>query len=275
MMNRMPCCHAVRLLTLCASLVLTACGGDKVAEIDGEPLTKAEFDAYLKFKRIDGADEGRRKAALDNLVERKALAAAIVDEDKLDHAAIGAELEDFRLQMLLSRYFEVFLNEAVNDAAVENFYRDNAARWSKKKVRVAHILVRTRPDMAETELQAKQTQAREAWSQLNAGKSFEEIAKRFSEDDLTAKLGGELGWIGEGAVDQGFSEKVFAMQQGQVSEPFKTHYGFHIVKIMEGPATVTDSLEAVRGDIRHELRNAAKEAELKRLLAAVDVERVE
>ncbi len=255
-------------------LALTACGhGDNVAEVDGQAITKTEFDAYLKFKRIDGKADNASKAALDSYVEKKALVAAIMDEDKLDKAALEVELEDFRAQMLLSRYFETFLNEAVTDSAIENFYRDNAARWTKKKVKISHVLVRTRADMKENELQAKLTQAREAYSQLQAGKSFEEVAKRYSEDDLTARNGGDLGWIGEGAVDQAFSAKAFELKQGDISEPFKTHYGFHIIKVVEGPATVTDSLDSVKGDIRYELRSAAKEAELKRLLSNVAVER--
>ena len=63
------------------------------------------------------------------------------------------------------------------------------------------------------------------------------------------------------------------MQQNAISEPFKSHYGFHVIKVLEGPSTVTEPLESVKGDIRYELRNLAKEAELKRLLASVDVER--
>jgi len=262
------------ILSVSVLMWLTACGhGDDVADVDGQAISKAEFEAYLKFKRIDGKVENVSKAALDSYVEKKALVAAILDEDKLDKTAIAVELDDFKAQMLLSRYFETYLNESVTDTAIENFYRDNAARWTKKKVKIAHVLVRTRSDMKENELQAKLTQAREAYSQLQAGKTFEDVAKRYSEDDLTARNGGDLGWIGEGAVDQAFSTKAFEMKQGDVSEPFKTHYGFHIIKVMEGPATVTDSLDSVKGDIRYELRSAAKDAELKRLLANVSVER--
>ncbi|QGX39809.1 peptidylprolyl isomerase [Permianibacter aggregans] len=267
--------HLIRVSIVTAlSLGLFACGGgDHLASVDGEKITQQEFNAYLKLKRIDEKNAERTKAALDNYIERKALAAAIESQESLDAQAIAAELEDFRMQMLLSRYFESYLNNQVTDSAIDNFYRENSERWTKKKVKVAHILIRTRPDLPETELQTKLTLAREAWSQLQAGKSFDEVAKKYSEDDLSAKKGGDLGWITEGAVDATFSSTAFGMQQDAVSEPVKTHYGFHIIKVLEGPATVTEPLESVKGDIRYELRNMAKEAELKRLLASVDVER--
>jgi peptidyl-prolyl cis-trans isomerase C len=56
------------------------------------------------------------------------------------------------------------------------------------------------------------------------------------------------------------------MEPNQISEPFETAFGFHVVKLLEGPVVVKKPFEAVSGDIRYRLRNQAKDAELKRLL---------
>ena len=56
---------------------------------------------------------------------------------------------------------------------------------------------------------------------------------------------------------------------GEISEPIETPFGFHILKVLEGPLVVTQPLDAVKGDIRYQLRNKAKDAELKRLVAQV------
>jgi peptidyl-prolyl cis-trans isomerase C len=56
------------------------------------------------------------------------------------------------------------------------------------------------------------------------------------------------------------------MKAGDVSEPFLTDFGFHIVKVIEAPQDVTKPLNALKGDIRYQLRNQSKKAETKRLL---------
>ena len=79
--------------------------------------------------------------------------------------------------------------------------------------------------------------------------------------------------VKKGAIDPRFSEKIFSMEVDAVSEPFETAFGYHIVKLLEGEVTVKRPLEAVAGDIRYQLRNQAKQAELKRLLSEVKVKK--
>jgi len=261
------------LLILC--LALSACQhdtGKSVASVNGQPVSQEDFDAFLTFKRIAVRGDKQRQQILDQYLQREALAAVIEKEGKLDTALTRAELNEFRKQMLISRYFDQYLRDTVSDAAVRNYYASHADQYQTRKVHVAHILFRTNRTMGKVERQAKLTAAQEAASQLRTGKSFDEVAAAFSEDTVSAKKGGDLGWLKEGAIDPNFSSTVFSMNVGDVSEPFETAFGYHIVKLIEGPLVVKQPFKAVSGDIRYQLRNEAKDAELKRLLSNVKIE---
>lgn len=248
---------------------------ESVATINGTPITEAGFSAYLNFKRIPQQDQERRARALNVLIEREALAQQIEKSEALDQQLVKAELDEFRRQMLISRYFENYLKDAVTDESVANFYATHADRYQSESVHVAHILIRVSPEMGEVERQAKLSTAHEAYSKLQQGQPFDEVAAAYSEDRLSAEKGGDLGWLQQGAVGPTFSKTVFDMEAGSVSEPFLTPFGFHIVKVLESPQTITRPLETVEGDIRYELRNEAKKAERERLLNSAEIEKAD
>lgn len=256
------------------ALLLTACSHrNEIAKVNGEPITKAEFGDYLKFKHLPEQKNGQYGKVLDQYLQRKALADVINDQPGLDKGMIEAELEDFRTQMLISRYFDQYLNKMVDDAAVRNYYSAHPDQFQHKQVHVAHILFRLNSNMSEAERKAKLTAAREAYSKLKAGANFAKIAARYSEDKVSAKKGGDLGWLPEGAIDPRFSKTVFSMKSGEISKPFETAFGFHIVKLIKGPVEAKQPFEAVEGDIRYQLRNQAKAAEIKRLLTKTSIKK--
>lgn len=264
-------------LGLLASLLALVSGcdssGDSIAEVNGKPVTQQQFDAFLKFKRVPAQNTEWVNRELDEYLEREGLAGQIEAQGLLPAVQIETEVAEFRKQMLISRYFEEFLRERVTDDAVRNFYATNPDQFQAKKVHVAHILLRTNPGMSENERQALLSKAQEIYSRVNAGEDFVALAATLSEDQLSAKQGGDLGWLQEGAIDPAFSAKVFAMKAGELSEPLVTPFGFHVVKVIEGPQVVKQPFEAVSGDIRYRLRQEAKQAELDRLKQAAKIDR--
>lgn len=246
---------------------------EKLATVAGKAVTQAQFDAYLKFKRLDAKDAKRRAKLLDQYLERAALAAAIEKTDVLDKASIQAELAEFRKQMLISRYFEKYLNAAVGEDAVTNYYNTHAGDYEENQVHVAHILIRTNPKMSEPERKAKLTAAQEAYAKVHKGDDFSKVAEQYSEDKVSAKKGGDLGWIKQGGIDANFSKIAFELEAGTVSEPFESPFGYHVLKVLEAPRVVKKSFEAVAGDIRYRLRNEAKKAQMDKLMTSVKVEK--
>ncbi len=242
---------------------------DRVAEVGDESVTRQQYESYLKLKRIPLNDTAKYERQLVEYLKREAMAQAILEEGKLDQALIDAEVEEFRKQLVISRYFETYLDDQATDEGIQNFYAENEENFTSEKVHVAHILFRVRPDMEESERSAILTTAHEAYSKIRAGESFDEMAKTLSEDKVSAAKGGDLGWIKKGAVAPAFSDKAFALKKGEVSEPFLTPFGFHIVKVLDEKQLVKQPLEAVKGDIRYQLRNKAKAAEKERLLDKV------
>lgn len=258
-----------------ASVMLAGCdnGGENIAEVNGQPITQARFDAYLKLKRIPAQNAEWVNRELDEYLEREGLAGQIEGQGLLPVDQIEAEVAEFRKQMLISRYFEEYLRERVTDEAVRNFYATNPDQFQAKKVHVAHILLRTNPGMSDAERQALLTKAQEVYSRANAQEDFTALAKEFSEDLLSAQQGGDLGWLQDGAIDPTFSTKVFAMKVGELSEPLVTPFGFHVIKVLDGPQVIKQPFEAVSGDIRYRLRQEAKQAELERLKQAAKIEK--
>ncbi|HVT37129.1 MAG TPA: peptidylprolyl isomerase [Nevskiaceae bacterium] len=266
------------LAVACAGL-LVACGGDKLATVNGEAVTREEFQAYLKYKHLPVTDKeaARWQGALDQYLQRKGLAMAVEQamkhSDVVDSALLQAEIDDFRREALVSRYFEQYLSKQVTDDAVTSYYNQHAQDYSERRVHIAHILFRTTRAMSENERRAQLTKAQEAASKIRAGTDFAKVAEQVSEDAISAKKGGDLGWVREGAIDPKLSQIAFELKEGTVSEPFETQFGFHIIKVLEAPQTKQRPLEAVKGDIRYRLRSEAKEAEVKRLTESVSIKK--
>ncbi len=259
-------------LTISTSLLLLSCSsGDDIAEINGEGISKQSFQAYLDFKRIQVRDEKHRQALLEQFLEREALSRAIKNRESFDKAAAQAELAEFERQMNISRYFDRYLKGAVDEDKIRNYYVANEKEFVQEKVHVAHVLFRLKRGMTEDERKARLTKAHEAYSKIKAGAAFEKVVDDYSEDRISAKKGGDLGWLKKGAIDPKFSETVFSLKKDGISEPFETSFGYHIVKILEEPKTIKKPFEAVKGDIRYQLRARAKEAELKALKDTIEI----
>src|SRR5690606_3399388 len=130
--------------------LLAGCdSGKEIASVNGKAVSQEAFDAYLKFKRVptqNGEWVGRE---LDEYLEREALAGQIEQQGLLSAEQVEVEINEFRKQMLISRYFEEFLRDRVTDEAVRNYYATNPEQFQAKKAHVAHILLRVSPDQSE------------------------------------------------------------------------------------------------------------------------------
>lgn len=261
------------LLVIIAMLNGCDSNDDVIATINGKKISKQQFDAYLDFKHIQVRNDEHRNALIDQFLEREALSQVIKNQKNFDKTTAQAELDEFERQMNISRYFEKYLSEAVTEEKIKNYYVANETQYVQEKVHVAHILFRLAKGMTEEERKAKLTQANEAYSKLKADVPFEKIVDDYSEDRISAKKQGDLGWLKRGAIDARFSDKIFSMKKDELSGPFETSFGFHIVKMLDEPATVKKPFEAVKGDIRYQLRQLANEAELKALKSKINISR--
>jgi len=260
------------IVTLLAALISACSSDDSIGKINGEKIAVEQFDAYLKFKRISVKDDQHRAQLIRHYLEREALMRKMADNEMLDKNLLQAEVNDFKQQMVISRYFEKYLQDVVTDQAVQNFYTANAKEYEQRQAHIAHILFRLNKGMNDNERLAKLTAAQEMYSKLKANGDFEQLATEHSEDKHSAKKGGDLGWLKFGSINLGFSEVAFGLKEGAYSEPFETPFGYHIVKLLEKPKMVKKPFEALKGNIRYKLRQQAKMAEIEKIKSTIKIE---
>lgn len=254
-------------LALLLAVGLPGCGKKEnvLATVDGKEVTQPAFDAYLRAKHVSAADATRRDRAFQEYLDRAALTSVIEKQKLLDLQDIDAEVAEYRRELMMSRYFDRYLDDKVTEGAIKSYYDAQVATYEQRKVHVAHILVRVNQKASAEEKQAKRTSADGIAAKLGSGESFEELAKTLSDDHISGSKGGDLGWIRDGGIDPELSKRAFAMKAGSVSAPFETPFGFHILKVLEEAKTIRKPYASVASDIRYQLRGEAKEAELKRL----------
>ncbi|WP_373018671.1 SurA N-terminal domain-containing protein [Thiomicrorhabdus sp.] len=147
------------------------------------------------------------------------------------------------------------------EEALKAYYEDNKLLFTLPEKRHAkHILIALEADSKEADDKAKQTIA-EVQKKLEAGESFEELAKTYSQDPGSAQSGGDLGTFEQGMMVPAFDEAVFSMKVGEVSQPVKTDFGYHLIKLegiepkkVEDFATVKDQVKQ-----QYQLQEAEKQ----------------
>lgn len=122
-------------------------------------------------------------------------------------------------------------------------------RKAQGEVMVAHIMVKTPPSMNKEDSLNAFTKITEIHNKLKAGSKFEELATQFSDDKASAKKGGELPWFGTGKMPPEFEKASFGMKnKGDFTEPMRTKYGWHIIKLMDTRGLV--SFEEMKNELK-------------------------
>src|SRR5205823_5045890 len=167
----------------------------------------------------------------------------------------------------------------VPPADVEKAYNNNIEQYTTpEQVRASHILLKTE-GKDDAAVKAK---AEEILKQAKAGADFAELAKKNSEDEASAKNGGDLDYFGRGRMVPEFDQAVFAMQPGQISDLVKTQYGYHIINLVDKKTATTRPLAEVRQQLTDQLsyeRAQAQAADLsqtieKQISKPADLDRV-
>lgn len=144
---------------------------------------------------------------------------------------------------------EIAQNIDVTDEAVETFYNENKSLFASPEKRSArHILIRTQPGAEGSDQEALQ-KIQDIKAKIDAGNDFAELAKEFSEDPGSAVSGGDLGSFEQGMMVPEFDQAVFSMQEGQVSAPIKTEFGYHLIKLEKINKRSVTPLAEVRNEV--------------------------
>jgi peptidyl-prolyl cis-trans isomerase D len=162
---------------------------------------------------------------------------------------------------------------------VERYYNDNIELFSTpEQVRASHILLKTEgKDEA-----AVKAAAEKVLQEAKGGADFAALAKKYSEDESNAKLGGDLDYFARGRMVPEFDEAAFGAQPGLLPELVKTSYGFHILKVVDKKAGSVRTFDEVKAQIREQivgeraqrLADARAEEVAKEIKAPADLDKV-
>lgn len=141
----------------------------------------------------------------------------------------------------------------VSDDEISEYYNEHPDEFQNPKtVEARHILIKVKPDAAAEEVAKAKEKIEDILKKAKAGQDFAELAKQYSEGPSKSK-GGNLGSFRREAMVKPFADKAFAMQAGEISDPVRTRFGWHIIKVEKvNEATVTTLADA-RDNIRKKL----------------------
>ncbi|HEY1232968.1 MAG TPA: peptidylprolyl isomerase [Candidatus Binatia bacterium] len=270
-----------------------------IVVINGEPYTLSSLSTYAKTKmgrsfpngsldQINATDrEVLEQFITDKLLESEVREAGIsitdgdvnryIDQVKKNNrlsdddlktalAREGQSLDSYKVSVksemekseIIDR--QVKRKVTITDEDVERYYKANPNKYrSDARARIRHILLTLPERAAPDRVQAVMTQGKELYERIKAGEDFATLAKEYSQGAGQAD-GGDIGWIKRGTLIPGLEEMAFEkLAVGEVSEPFRTSMGVHIVKLEAREAGSVLPLNTVAPRIKEELLNKALE----------------
>ncbi len=144
---------------------------------------------------------------------------------------------------------------AVKDEDLEAAYQKEIANLAEQR-RAAHILIEVNDKTTEAQAKAK---IDEVQARLAKGEKFEALAKEFSKDPGSANNGGDLGYAGPGVYDPAFEKALYSLSKDQVSEPIRTDFGYHLIKLLGVEAPEVPTLASLKDKLTRELKAAQVE----------------
>jgi len=257
-------CLAVFLM---AGQPLHAQNGDPViakvngAEIHQSDLAVAEEELGPSLQQMDPAS--RRENLISFLIDMKIVAKAAEDKKVGDNADFKRKLAFARDRLLMDSILNTEGKAAVTDDAMKKVYEDATKQVSgEQEVHARHILVPT------------EEEAKAIVEELKKGADFAELAKKKSKDPGAAD-GGDLGFFTKEQMVPEFSAAAFALEPGKISDPVKSQFGWHVIKVEEKRDRKPPPFDQVKPQIETFVVRKAQSDYVTKLREAAKIERLD
>jgi peptidyl-prolyl cis-trans isomerase C len=253
----------IRIATVTALVVvMTACGKgqqaatpvatDKaaapapapVATIDGTPISRVEYDIYLKSllqgRPTTELTAEQRGQVLDELISMELLATQGGKDGIEKDPDVAARLDVVRMRVLADSESQKYLKDKEpTDAELHAEYDTAIAAMDKTEYHARHILVPTKE------------QAEQVIKKIKGGAKFEDVAKAQSTDGSKAN-GGDLGWFTLTRMAKPFGDAVKVLKKGEMTqEPVQTQFGWHVIKLEDTRETAPPPFEQVKQQVNN------------------------
>ena len=222
-----------------------------VMTINGQPVSRSEFEYSFNKNNSEGViDKKSVEEYVDLFINYKLKGAAALDA-KLD------TLTSFKKEFLSYRDQQI-KPSFVTDADVENEakkYYDNMVEQIGPRglFTASHILLHLEQTASKEEQEKAKVRIDSIYNALLAGADFAELAKRVSQDPGSARNGGKLPTLGPGQTIAEFETQAYALQAGEMSKPFLSPFGYHIIKMNE--RSQVPPYDSLRVDITRFIEN--------------------
>src|ERR1051326_3885108 len=231
------------------------------AEIRASDVALAEEELGPSLAQMDPAT--KKENVLSFLIDMKIVSKEAEDKKIADRDDFKTRLAFARNRLLMDNLLAAEGKAATTDENMKKVYEDAAKQISgEQEVHARHILV-------ETEDQAKKIE-----DQLKKGADFAELAKKESKDP-GASDGGDLGFFTKDQMVPEFSAVAFALEPGKISDPVKTQFGWHVIKVEEKRARKAPDFEQVKPQIETYVTRKAQADYVAKLRQAAKVERLD
>ena len=223
--------------------------GEVVATYKGREITSADLVKELERlpapSRVYLTQPERRKQFVENLIMNDLLFREGEREGIQNDPEIERQVADLRKRLVVQRVMRQYQTPpTITDAEVQAYYDANPNLYSTTQVAASHILVKDEETAKQIRAELEQHPDR-----------FAALATEKSTDTGSAKKGGELGLFGQGRMVPEFDKVAFSLKVGEISQPVKTRYGYHIIKVTERKEGERKPFDQVKEQIRTTLRN--------------------
>jgi peptidyl-prolyl cis-trans isomerase C len=238
-----------------------------VMKVNNQDITASQVQLMLnglfpesQAPAFDTIKPDLRDKLLRGMMAEKLLYGEAVKQGIDKSEKMTAELEAIRKKLIVRILLDAKTSDSITESDLKSEYDAViAAMGDEKEVRARHILV---PSEAE---------AKDVKKKLDAGKSFEEVARDYSKDSGSAKQGGDLGYFTKDKMVKEFAEVSFGLKKGEVSGPVKSPFGWHIIKVEDSRKVAVPTFAEMKEKLRGSLQERKLNDYVSGLVKSADV----
>jgi peptidyl-prolyl cis-trans isomerase D len=201
----------------------------KDGKFDYQKYQQALNDPRIPWKQVE--DYIRPNLQLAKLQQSIVTLVRVTDEETKEFYRDANEKVKVKYLLVPSYQFQS-QNIPVSDKEIETYYNEHKDEFkSDQSVNLSYVLFEKKPSGADEEEAKKRLL--DIKNEIEAGEDFAELAKDYSEDKTSAVNGGDLGWFAKGTMVPAFEQAAFSLKSGEISEPIKTQFGWHLIKVTD------------------------------------------